>query len=166
MAQRFHSCCWKTSAANSSAGGPIRRALRDRIFGCGCQNRFGISFWLVGEFTNHFRTYFSGDWDVYWGYDLAFDLWQFLCLDEHGHHLLHRDAAPTGQQKSHKLLGLGCNRLHHIRRTPAEFPGWLLQLGNQSPAYKKKKQEVARGFSLNSAPGNLLFCFWPMVPRG
>ena len=24
-------------------------------FGCGCQNRFGIPFWLVGEFTTHFR---------------------------------------------------------------------------------------------------------------
>ena len=42
-------------------------------FGCGCQNRFEISFWLVGEFTTHFRTYFSGDWDVHWGYDLDFD---------------------------------------------------------------------------------------------
>ena len=25
-------------------------------------------FWLVGEFTTHFRTYLSGDWDVHWGY--------------------------------------------------------------------------------------------------
>ena len=24
---------------------------------------------LVGEFTTHFRTYFSGDWDVHWGWD-------------------------------------------------------------------------------------------------
>ena len=24
----------------------------------------------VGEFTTHFRTYFSGDWDVHWGYGL------------------------------------------------------------------------------------------------
>ena len=24
--------------------------------GCGCQNRFGIPFWLLGEFTTHFRT--------------------------------------------------------------------------------------------------------------
>ena len=23
--------------------------------------------------TTHFRTYFSGDWDVHWGYDLDFD---------------------------------------------------------------------------------------------
>ena len=36
-------------------------------YGCGCQNRFGIPFWLVGEFTTHFRTYFNGDWDVRWG---------------------------------------------------------------------------------------------------
>ena len=28
----------------------------------------GSHFWLVGEFTTHFRTYFSGDWDVHWGY--------------------------------------------------------------------------------------------------
>ena len=25
---------------------------------------------LVGEFTTHFRTYFSGDWDVHWGYGI------------------------------------------------------------------------------------------------
>ena len=49
-----------------------------RIFGCGCQNRFGIPFWLVGEFTTHFRTHFSGDWDVHWGYDLDFDPWPFV----------------------------------------------------------------------------------------
>ena len=28
----------------------------------------------VGEFTAHFRTYFRGDWDVHWGYDLGFIL--------------------------------------------------------------------------------------------
>ena len=32
-----------------------------------------IPFWLAGEFTTHFRTDFSGDWDVHWGYDLDFD---------------------------------------------------------------------------------------------
>ena len=26
-----------------------------------------IPFWLVGEFTTHFGTYFGGDWDVHWG---------------------------------------------------------------------------------------------------
>ena len=25
------------------------------LCGCGCQNRFGMPFWLVGEFTTHFR---------------------------------------------------------------------------------------------------------------
>ena len=24
----------------------------------------------VGEFPTHFRTYFSGDWDVHWGYGI------------------------------------------------------------------------------------------------
>ena len=31
----------------------------------------GIPFW--DRCTTHFRTYFSGDWDVHWGYDLGFD---------------------------------------------------------------------------------------------
>ena len=37
----------------------------------------GIPFWLVGEFTTHFRTYFlvGIEWDVHWGYDLDFDPW-------------------------------------------------------------------------------------------
>ena len=35
----------------------------------------GIPFWWVGEFTTHFRLYFTGDWDVHWGYDLAFEPW-------------------------------------------------------------------------------------------
>ena len=42
--------------------------------GCGGQNRFAIPFWWVGEFA-HFRTYFSGDWNIHWGYDLDFDPW-------------------------------------------------------------------------------------------
>ena len=29
----------------------------------------------VGEFATHFETYFGGDWDVHWGYDLDFDPW-------------------------------------------------------------------------------------------
>ena len=31
---------------------------------------------MVGELTTHFRTYFSGDWDVHWGY---------LCVLTHAH---------------------------------------------------------------------------------
>ena len=37
----------------------------------------------VGEFTTHFRTYFSWDWDVHWGYDLDFDPWPFGAPREH-----------------------------------------------------------------------------------
>ena len=37
----------------------------------------GIPFW--GRCTTHFRTYFSGDWDVHWGLtDLAFDPWPYV----------------------------------------------------------------------------------------
>ena len=32
-----------------------------------------VPFW--GRCATHFRTYFSGDWDVHRGYDLAFDPW-------------------------------------------------------------------------------------------
>ena len=38
----------------------LTQNVRRIPFGRG-QNRFGIPFWLVGEFTTHFRTYFSGD---------------------------------------------------------------------------------------------------------
>ena len=39
------------------------------------QNRFGIPFGLVGEFTTHVSRDFSGDWDVHWAYDLDFEPW-------------------------------------------------------------------------------------------
>ena len=32
----------------------------------------------VGEFTTHFRTYFSGDWDFHWNYDLDLDPWPYI----------------------------------------------------------------------------------------
>ena len=32
-----------------------------------------VPFW--GRCTTHFRTNFSGDWDVHWGYNLDFDPW-------------------------------------------------------------------------------------------
>ena len=35
---------------------------------------------LWGKCATHFRTYFSGDWDVHWGYDLDFDPWPFGCV--------------------------------------------------------------------------------------
>ena len=36
---------------------------------------------VIGEFTTHFSLC-SGDWDVHWGYDLAFDPWP--CLNDVG----------------------------------------------------------------------------------
>ena len=46
---------------------------------CG-QNRFGIPFCWVGEFTTHFRTgiLVGGLVDVHWGYDLDFDPWPYV----------------------------------------------------------------------------------------
>ena len=38
----------------------------------------GIPFWLVGEFTTHFRAYFSGDWDVHWGYWILTHCYSFF----------------------------------------------------------------------------------------
>ena len=40
---------------------------------CRYHNTNGIPF--LGRCTTHFRTYFSGNWDVHGGYDLAFDPW-------------------------------------------------------------------------------------------
>ena len=39
----------------------------------GCGSKPMVPFW--GRCTTHFRTYFSGGWDVHRGYDLDFDLW-------------------------------------------------------------------------------------------
>ena len=41
----------------------------------------------VGEFTTHFRTYFSGIWEVHWGYDLAFDPWPYVSGLDFGRHV-------------------------------------------------------------------------------
>ena len=53
-----------------------RRKSRGHIdqppHGCGSKPN-GIPFW--GMCTTHFRIYFSGDWDVRWGYNLDFDPW-------------------------------------------------------------------------------------------
>ena len=43
---------------------------------CGCGSKPIVPFWA--RCTTHFRTYFSGDWDVHWGLtDLGFDPWPF-----------------------------------------------------------------------------------------
>ena len=36
----------------------------------GCKSKPMGSNFGVGEFTTHFGLYFSGDWDVHWGYGL------------------------------------------------------------------------------------------------
>ena len=42
-------------------------ALRQGWKGCGSKTN-GIPFW--GRCTTHFRTFFSGDWDVHWGHGI------------------------------------------------------------------------------------------------
>ena len=38
---------------------------------------------ILGDWcTTHFRTYFSGDWDVHWGYDLDVDPWSCVLLED------------------------------------------------------------------------------------
>ena len=69
------------------------------IFGCGSKPM--VPFW--GRRTTHFRAYFSGDWDVHWGYDLAFDLGP-------GTFFFRFASSPRGwcDQKDHQLLlGVG-----------------------------------------------------------
>ena len=41
----------------------------------------------VGEITTHFRTYFSGDWDVHWGYGILTHGHVFGVKDETGNAL-------------------------------------------------------------------------------
>ena len=48
----------------------------------------------LGEFTSHFRTYFSGDWDVHWGYGVL----------THGHVLFSRPT--TNVLGGHKWVWL------------------------------------------------------------
>ena len=72
------SACQPLSPAS---GIHVRTRGRSRSSGLELALR-GIWLWLskpmgshfgVGEFTTNFRIYFSGDWDVHWGYDLDFD---------------------------------------------------------------------------------------------
>ena len=46
---------------------PAGAVSLEKAGSCGCRNRFGIPCW--GRRTT--RTYFSGDWDVHWGYGLV-----------------------------------------------------------------------------------------------
>ena len=68
-----------------------------------------VPFW--DRSTTHFRTYFSGDWDVHWGYDLGFDPWPF-------------DTLPYGLKNpgAGRLGGAGRPKLLRALCGPA---GWL-----------------------------------------
>ena len=57
------------------------------VRGCcllGCTSCGRRSIWLSKPMVpfwgrcSHFLVSFSGDWDVHWGYDLAFDPWSFF----------------------------------------------------------------------------------------
>ena len=54
----------KVSLLQLDAARQLKRMPSEAVWevadGCGGPNCFGIPFWLVGEFTTHFRTYFSG----------------------------------------------------------------------------------------------------------
>ena len=66
---------------------PKARSFLELICGRG-GHRFGIPFWLGGEFTTHFRTYLVvGLVDVCWGYRWAF---------AHGHVGMGRKILPPG----------------------------------------------------------------------
>ena len=59
--------------ASGEARAGMRRSTKPRKsfrlqYGCGSKPM--ASHLGVGEFTTHFRTYFSGDWDVHWGYEI------------------------------------------------------------------------------------------------
>ena len=56
----------------------------------------------VGEFTTHFRTYFSGDWDVHWGYGLL----------THGHIAEETGRSPLVTSSNLLVLGSPVERLN------------------------------------------------------
>ena len=57
-------------AAAAKARAQLQVAAWAREVGgqCGCGSKPMVPFW--GRCTTHVRTYFSGDWDVHWGYGI------------------------------------------------------------------------------------------------
>ena len=51
----------------------------------------------VGEFTTHFRTYSSGDWDVHWGHGIL----------THGHIAVEQEVLPTFASRNPYLVWIG-----------------------------------------------------------
>ena len=65
-----------TAEETLSTAEESRTWVRPGLRGYGCGSKPMVPF--GGRYTTHFRTYFSGDWDVHWGTDLAFDPWAYL----------------------------------------------------------------------------------------
>ena len=86
----------------------------------GCGSKPMVSFW--GGCTTHFSTYFSGDWDVHWGYDLDFDPWPYTSIFFGG-------SCPTGQESRLGFLGL------------LLAPFRLLLFSQEKRAYEKHKEK-------------------------
>ena len=69
---------FETRSSRSEWRGCPRRGGEECELGCEMavgQNRFGIQFRLVGEFTTHFRSYFSGGLGCSLGGNRDFDSW-------------------------------------------------------------------------------------------
>ena len=72
----------------------------------------------IGEFATHFRTYFSEDGDVHWGYDLGFDPW-------HGKSGLgtgHGDGVPLGVAETQRVVHIEVLRLKAPRKAKRGAP--------------------------------------------
>ena len=63
--------CAECSQSGWASRPASKRCFRKSDMTCGCGSKPMAPFW--GRCTTHFRTYFGGDWDVYWGYDMDFD---------------------------------------------------------------------------------------------
>ena len=126
-----------------------KRACLKWKYGCGSKPM--LPFW--GTCTTHFRTYFSGDWDVHCGYDLAFDPWPYLfepkrnrfpSLDQH---------YIFSQARCQSLVKSGA--LHRIRSSwqkvtlPRETHSWGPKVMSQSPQQNGKYWRYWRILSLD-----------------
>ena len=103
---------------------PKKRGSRPKIGPrCGCQNRFGIPFWLVG--APPILAYFSGNWDVHLGYRILTPMatWSWT-------HYEHRPL----QQKNNTICFLGFNL--RLQKTPRVRPS-LSSVPSQSPQNHK-----------------------------
>ena len=120
----------------------------------------GIPFW--GRCTTHFRTYFSGDWDVHWGCDRDFDhsitKWMKIQIQWFYVSALHRrmkHAKPCGWLKSKSI---------HPFRTTVQKPNGRIRVPNvdtnklgccRSPSKKLNLLLVKRKYERNPKSSSL-----------